>query len=223
MIEGSLARVTDGSVKFILLLLLTWTSGLICVWCLTGWWRWLANNRNSSVCVAEDNGAIEGSFYLTLFGGRVSYDSMTAFAVQKTWQCNVERVEGPCTRRCHRPGWLGACGPRFGDTASRCQLAWLCLIGSLVTSPVDGLISRTSMYQTGCCDYSNAAKPRKRYRWHFLRLTVFYRGGLASTAREDPSTSFWWNWQDSLRPGDQSVGVFCPVTSTRSPLPTSFE
>lgn len=140
-----------------------------------------------------------------VWGGQVSYFTMNVFCCAKTWWTMLKVVEGPCSQWCHRPGWLGACGLCFRDTASRCQLAWLCFMGSLVTAPFDGLISRTSMYQTGCCDYSNAAQPGRSYRSHFLRLTVFYLGGLASTAREDWSTSFWPNLQELLQPCDRSV------------------
>lgn len=155
-------------------------------------------DHNSNVCFREHNGAIAGSFYLTLFVGPVSYYIMGFFAVQKTWQYSVELVDGLCSQICHRHRWLGACGLRVRDTASRCQLAWLCFIGSLVTAPFDGLISTTSMYQTGYCDYSNAAKLGRSYRSNFFPpLTVFYRFGLASTGCEDPCTNFGWNFAGS--------------------------
>lgn len=56
-----------------------------------------------------------------------------------------------------RDDWMHV-GCFFRGSTSRCQLAWLCFIGSLVAAPFDGLISRTSMYQTGCCDYGKAAQ-----------------------------------------------------------------
>lgn len=144
------------------------------------------------------------------------------FAVQKTWQYNVELVDGPCSRICHRPEWLGACGLGFRDTASRCQLTWLCFIGSLVTAPFDGLISRTSMYQTGCCDYSNAAMPGRSYRSHFLRLTVFCLGGLASTAWVDWSTNLWPNLKESLWLCDQLFIYFESMSRESTLSPVSY-
>lgn len=65
---------------------------------------------------------------------------------------------------------------------------------------------------------SNAPKPGRSYHSLFLRLTVFYLGGLASTAWEDWSTNFWPNLQDSLWPCDQWVFVFLAGLHIVSPL-----